>query len=49
MKSFESVTGIANVHNMLAVHPDVPARTLRELIDYAKQNPGKLNYGQTQK
>jgi tripartite-type tricarboxylate transporter receptor subunit TctC len=44
LKSFESVTGIANVHNMLAVHPDVPARTLRELIDYAKQNPGKLNY-----
>src|SRR3954466_15363039 len=44
LKSFEPVTGIANVHNMLAVHPDVPARTLQELIDYAKQNPGKLNY-----
>jgi len=44
LKSFEPVSGIANVHNMLVVHPDVPAKTLPELIDYAKQNPGKLNY-----
>lgn len=44
MKRFEPVSGIANVHNMLVVHPDVPAKTLQELIDYAKQNPGKLNY-----
>jgi tripartite-type tricarboxylate transporter receptor subunit TctC len=44
MKSFEPVSGIANVHNMLVVHPEVPAKTLQELIDYAKQNPGKLNY-----
>ncbi|MEE1655467.1 tripartite tricarboxylate transporter substrate binding protein [Microvirga sp. CF3062] len=44
MKSFEPVSGIANVHNMLVVHPDVPAKTLQELIEYAKQNPGKLNY-----
>jgi tripartite-type tricarboxylate transporter receptor subunit TctC len=44
LKSFEPVSGIANVHNMLVVHPDVPARTLQELIDYAKQNPGQLNY-----
>ncbi|MEE1613250.1 Bug family tripartite tricarboxylate transporter substrate binding protein [Microvirga sp. CF3016] len=43
-KSFEPVSGIANVHNMLVVHPDVPAKSLQELIDYAKQNPGKLNY-----
>jgi tripartite-type tricarboxylate transporter receptor subunit TctC len=44
LKSFEPVSGISNVHNMLVVHPDVPAKTLQELIDYAKQNPGKLNY-----
>ena len=44
VKSFEPVSGIANVHNMLVVHPDVPAKTLQELVEYAKQNPGKLNY-----
>ncbi len=44
LTSFEPVSGIANVHNMLVVHPDVPAKTLQGLIDYAKQNPGKLNY-----
>lgn len=44
VKSFEPISGMAKVHNMLVVHPDVPANTLQELIDYAKANPGKLNY-----
>jgi len=29
----------------IAVHPAVPARTLKEFIDHAKANPGKLSYG----
>ncbi|MDQ4135519.1 MAG: tripartite tricarboxylate transporter substrate binding protein [Pseudomonadota bacterium] len=44
LTSFEPISGIANVHNMLVIHPDVPANTLQELVAYAKQNPGKLNY-----
>ena len=44
VKSFVPVAWIANVPNILVVHPSVPAKTLKELLAYAKANPGKLNY-----
>ena len=43
-RDFAPVTVIAAVPNILIVNPQVPAKDLRELIAYAKANPGKLNY-----
>jgi tripartite-type tricarboxylate transporter receptor subunit TctC len=36
---------MANTHQVIVAHPSVPVKDLKELIDYAKKNPGKLNYG----
>ena len=33
--------------NVLVVHPSTPFKTLQDLVDYAKRNPGKLDYGYT--
>ena len=41
----EPVALVAEVPLILQVHPSLPARTLRDLIEHAKDNPGKLNYG----
>ena len=45
IKGFETITVAANTHQLIVAHPSVPAKSLKELIDYAKKNPGKLNYG----
>jgi tripartite-type tricarboxylate transporter receptor subunit TctC len=43
-KDFAPVGLIAAAANVLVVHPSVPANSVRELIAYAKANPGKLTY-----
>lgn len=36
---------LTDVPMIMIVHPSIPAKTLAEFIDYAKKNPGKLNFG----
>jgi tripartite-type tricarboxylate transporter receptor subunit TctC len=45
VKDFRPISLIARVPNMLVVHPDVPAKTIPELVAYLKANPSKLSYG----
>lgn len=45
IRDFEPITVIANTHQLIVGHPSVPAANVRELVAYARKNPGKLNYG----
>src|SRR3954465_408181 len=43
-KDFTPVVMVSYSPHVLAVHPSVPVKTVKELIDYAKAQPGKLNF-----
>jgi tripartite-type tricarboxylate transporter receptor subunit TctC len=43
-KDLQPITTLAAAEQAVIVHPSVPARTLKELIALARQNPGALNY-----
>ena len=44
-KDFASIALVSLPPGILVENPAVPAQTVRELIAYAKSNPGRLNYG----
>src|SRR4029079_6037577 len=45
IEDFAYVGRYGSVPNVLVVNPSMPVKTARELIEYAKKNPGKPNYG----
>jgi tripartite-type tricarboxylate transporter receptor subunit TctC len=45
VKDLDPVAGVAANVLCIAVHPSVPAQSLKEFVAYANANPGKLSYG----
>ena len=49
IRDFTPITGVARVPNVLVMSPEVAGRlgiaSVADLVEYAKKNPGKLNYG----
>jgi tripartite-type tricarboxylate transporter receptor subunit TctC len=44
VKDFAPVTRVGSFTLMLVIYPDLPIHSMKELVDYAKANPGKLSY-----
>jgi putative tricarboxylic transport membrane protein len=44
LKDFTAITRMGSYTLMLVTHPSVPANNVKELIEHAKKNPGKLSY-----
>ena len=45
LRGFTAIANISESYRLLAVRPALPVRTLAELVEYGRRNPGKLNYG----
>lgn len=45
MTAFTPIGMLAEGSNVISVNPNFPAKTLAELVDYAKKNPEKVNFG----
>ena len=44
LDAFVGVTQVVDVPGCVVVHPSLPVKSIRELIAYVKERPGKLNY-----
>ena len=47
VKDIQAIVMIGDTGFVLSLHPAVPAKSVQELITYAKANPGKLNFAST--
>ncbi len=47
VKDYTPITLAVTLPNVLVIYPGIPARTMKEFIDYAKANPDKLSYAST--
>ena len=47
LTDFVHLTQVNSGPNLLVVHPSTPFKTVKDIVDYAKKNPGKLDYGFT--
>lgn len=45
MRDFDAITVAVRTPNVLITPPNFPANSVKEFIDYAKKNPGKISYG----
>ena len=44
VRDFAPITLAVTTPNVLVTRPDLPAKSMKELVDYAKKNPGRLSY-----
>jgi tripartite-type tricarboxylate transporter receptor subunit TctC len=44
IRDFSPIISAVNYHNVIVVHPELPVKSVKELVDYARANPGKLAY-----
>ena len=44
LRDFAAVTRMGSFTQVLCIHPDIPAKSVKELIAYAKANPGTLSF-----
>jgi tripartite-type tricarboxylate transporter receptor subunit TctC len=45
LRDFTLLSVIAAMPNVVSVHPSLPAKDMKEFLEYLKQNPGKANFG----
>jgi tripartite-type tricarboxylate transporter receptor subunit TctC len=45
VKDFTPITAAVEVPIILVVHPSIPGATAKDLVEWAKKNPGKLSFG----